>query len=547
MNLITFLLKSSWQMLACATVTGMVSGLSSAGVIALMNWILRQWGNPIAPTTIVAFITIAVTALIAGIASQLLLIRLAQQAIYNLRLTLGHQILAAELAELDRTGAAKLMATLTDDVQALATAVWILPFVCIDFAMVAGGLAYILWLSWQVLLFVVVLILLFLGVYKKILRSAKRELKQSRDQQDDLFRHFRAITDGTKELKLNYRRRQAFLTGDLQGTAAKYRQHQAAGLSWFSLIDNFGKFAFFFSFGVLLFVLPHFFKIESATLSGYLLTFIFITKPLESLIARLPNLSQAGIALEKIESLNLSLADRAEHLTPPAPINPQWQSLQLQHVHHTYPSDRDADSVFTLGPITLEFQPGEIIFIVGGNGSGKSTLAKILTGLYPPENGKILLDGEPIEDHNRESYRQYFAAIFAEFFLFDRLLGLDTATLTPKIQAHLQALKIDHKVQLEGDRFSTTALSTGQRKRLALVTAWLEDRPIYLFDEWAADQDPTFRQRFYTEFLPDLRSRGKTVFVISHDDHYFHVADRIIKLEYGQLEYDKPQKIPQTP
>jgi putative pyoverdin transport system ATP-binding/permease protein len=541
MNLITFLLKSSAKMLAFATLTGLVSGLSSAGVIALMNWILRQWGSPIAPTTIVAFIAIALTALIAGIASQLLLIRLAQQAIYNLRLTLGHQILAAELAHLDRTGAAKLMATLTDDVQALATAVWILPFIVIDFAMVVGGLTYILWLSWQVLLFVVVLILLFLGVYKKILRSAKRELKQGRDQQDDLFRHFRAITDGTKELKLNYRRRQAFLTGDLQSTAAKYRHHQAAGLSWFSLIDNFGKFAFFFSFGVLLFVLPNFFKIASATLSGYLLTFIFITKPLESLIARLPNLSQAGIALDKIESLNLSLADRAETLTPPEPINPQWQSLELQHVHHTYPSDRGDDSVFTLGPISLEFQPGEIIFIVGGNGSGKSTLAKILTGLYRPENGKILLDGEPIDDHNRESYRQYFAAIFAEFFLFDRLLGLDTETLAPKIQAHLKELKIDHKVQLEGDRFSTTALSTGQRKRLALVTAWLEDRPIYLFDEWAADQDPTFRDRFYTEFLPDLRSRGKTVFVISHDDHYFHVADRIIKLEYGQLEYDKSQ------
>ncbi len=540
MNLITFLLKSSAKMLAFATITGLISGLSSAGVIALMNWILRQWGTPIAPTTIVAFITIAATALIAGIASQLLLIRLAQQAIFNLRLTLGRQILAAELAELDRTGAAKLMATLTDDVQALATAVWILPFIVIDFAMVVGGLTYILWLSWQVLLFVVVLILLFLGLYKKILRSAKRELKQGRDQQDDLFRHFRAITDGTKELKLNYRRRQAFLTGDLQTTAAKYRHHQAAGLSWFSLIDNFGKFAFFFSFGVLLFVLPNFFPIASATLSGYLLTFIFITKPLESLIARLPNLSQATIALEKIESLNLSLADRAEPLTAPTAINPQWQSLQLQHVHHTYKSDRD-DSVFTLGPITLDFRPGEIIFIVGGNGSGKSTLAKILTGLYPPENGKILLDGAPIDDHNRESYRQYFAAIFAEFHLFDRLLGLDTATLAPTIQAHLKQLKIDHKVELDGDRFSTTALSTGQRKRLALVTAWLEDRPIYLFDEWAADQDPIFRQRFYTEFLPDLRSRGKTVFVISHDDHYFHVADRIIKLEYGQLEYDTPQ------
>lgn len=541
MGLIRFLLQSSWPMMTLAVLTGLVSGLSSAGVVAMMNYILRQWGTPPTVGIMIGFGALAITALVAGIASQLVLIRLAQQAIFNLRMQLGRGILASELAHLDRTGSATLLATLTDDIQALANAVWILPFICIDFAMVLGGLGYILWLSWQVLLFVVTLILLFLGVYKKILRSAKRELKQGRAQLDILLKHFRAITDGIKELKLNYPRRQAFLNEDLQGTSAEFRQHQTAGLSWFALIDNFGKFAFFFSFGVLLFVLPNFFKIESATLSGYLLTFLFITKPLESLIARLPTLTQAGVSLEKIESLNLSLTDRAEHLAPPNTINPQWQSLQLLHVHHTYPGERD-DRVFTLGPISLEFQPGELVFIVGGNGSGKSTLAKILTGLYPPENGKILIDGEVIDDTTRESYRQYFAAIFAEFFLFDRLLGFEPTTLQTRIQSHLKQLKIDHKVSLEDDRFSTTALSTGQRKRLALLTAWLEDRPMYLFDEWAADQDPTFRDLFYTKFLPDLKARGKTVFVISHDDHYFHVADRVIKLEYGQLEYDKQQR-----
>ncbi|MBE9031132.1 cyclic peptide export ABC transporter [filamentous cyanobacterium LEGE 11480] len=538
MGLIRFLLQSSWQMMALAMLSGLISGLSSAGVVAMMNYILRQWGAAQSAGVIGGFVGLALLALVAGISSQLSLIRLAQQAIFNLRMQLGRSILASELAHLDRTGSAKIMAALTDDVQALATAVWVLPFICIDFAMVLGGLGYILWLSWQVLLFVVTLILLFLGVYKKILRLAKAELKQGRAQQDVLFRHFRAITDGIKELKLNYPRRQAFLNEDLQGTSAKFKQHQTAGLSWFVLIDNFGKFAFFFSFGMLLFVLPNFLNIERSTLSGYLLTFLFVSKPLESLIARLPTLTQASVSLEKMESLNLSLSDRAEQLQPPTAINPRWDSLQLQHVHHSYPGERD-DSLFTLGPISLDFQPGELVFIVGGNGSGKSTLAKILTGLYPPENGKILLDGEVIEDTTRESYRQYFTAIFAEFFLFDRLLGLDTETLESRIQSHLKELKIDHKVSLEGDRFSTTDLSTGQRKRLALLTAWLEDRPMYLFDEWAADQDPTFRRLFYTEFLPDLRSRGKTVFVISHDDHYFHVADRVIKLEYGQLEYDK--------
>jgi putative pyoverdin transport system ATP-binding/permease protein len=542
MSLINFLFRSSWQLLVMAIVLGFLSGGSSAATIALMNYILQHWGQPQVAGWVWGFAGLAGLALGAGLSSQVVLIRLAQRAIFQLRLQLARQILAADLAHLDRLGPGKLMATLTDDIQALAQAVWVIPFLCIDLAMTIGGLAYILWLSWQVLLFVVVLICLFLGGYKKILRLAKRELRSARDEQDVLFQNFRAITDGTKELKLNYRRRQAFLAEDFRGAADRYRRYQTAGLSWFSVIDNFGRFAFYLAFGILLFLLPRFLTIPASTLSGYLLTFIFLLKPLESLVARLPTLSQASVSLDKIESLNLSLADRAEVIQAPAATLTAWQSLELKSLKHTYPSDRD-DVNFTLGPMDLQFRSGEIVFIVGGNGSGKSTLAKVLTGLYIPEAGEILLDGLPIENHNREWFRQHFAVIFAEFYLFDRLLGVDLETIQQRVQDYLQQLKIEHKVKLIDDRFSTTALSTGQRKRLALLNAWLEDRPIYLFDEWAADQDPGFRDLFYTEFLPELRSRGKTVFVISHDDHYFHVADRLIKLEYGQLEYDRQRAV----
>jgi putative pyoverdin transport system ATP-binding/permease protein len=540
MSLITFLVRSSGRMLTIAVLAGFLSGIGSAGVIALMNYILQHWADAAGIIYLpLIFVALVVVALGAGITAQIVLIRLAQEAIFQLRLRLGQQILAAELAYLDQTGASKLLATLTDDVQAVANAVWLIPFLCIDLAMVVGGLAYILWLSWQVLLLVCLLIFGFLGVYKRVLRSAKRELSAAREQQDDLFKHFRAITDGTKELKLNARRRQAFLSEDLQVTARQYRQHQVAGLSWFSVIDQFGKFGFFFAFGVLLFVLPRFLVISSSTLSGYLLTFIFLFKPLESLIARLPTLSQASVSLDKIESLNLSLVDRTEPQSenPPPPLT-SWKSLQLQAVQLTYGNPED-DAQFSLGPIDLAFRPGELVFIVGGNGSGKSTLAKLITGLYAPGNGKVCFDGEVINDGNREWYRQHFGVIFADFYLFDRLLGLDVSAIEPQIQAGLERLKMAHKVSLKGDRLSTIALSTGQRKRLALLTAWLDDRPIYLFDEWAADQDPVFRELFYTEFLPELRDRGKTVLVISHDDHYFHIADRLVKLEYGQLEYDR--------
>ncbi len=243
------------------------------------------------------------------------------------------------------------------------------------------------------------------------------------------------------------------------------------------------------------------------------------------------------MALQKIESLGLTLNQKSEPNSASTAIVADWQQLILQDVTHTY---RTEDSQFTLGPIDLEFQPGEVVFIVGGNGSGKSTLAKLITGLYIPETGKILLDGQIIENDNRVWYRQHFSVIFSDFYLFDRLLGVTHNYL--QAQTYLKRLQLEHKVKIVDGKLSTTALSQGQRKRLALLTAYLEDRPIYLFDEWAADQDPTFKEVFYRELLPELRDRGKCVLVISHDDHYFHLGDRIIKLDYGQIEYDKRVK-----
>ena len=179
---------------------------------------------------------------------------------------------------------------------------------------------------------------------------------------------------------------------------------------------------------------------------------------------------------------------------------------------------------------------GELVFLIGGNGSGKTTLAKLLVGLYVPEAGEIRWHGQSITDDNRESYRQHFSAVFSDFYLFDSLLGLDTVKLDTRARDYLVQLQLNHKVQVEDGRLSTLDLSQGQRKRLALLTAYLEDRSFYVFDEWAADQDPLFKQFFYLQLLPELQARDKTVLVITHDDQYFHMADRCLKLEEGKFQ-----------
>ncbi len=258
----------------------------------------------------------------------------------------------------------------------------------------------------------------------------------------------------------------------------------------------------------MLFILPNLITLNLQTLSGYILTFTYLLGPMESIVNKLPFWGKPVFLCKKIEALGLSLSDRAEVATVPPDRQPSWRQLELNGVTHTYRSDQ-ADIDFTLGPINLVLQPAEIVFIIGGNGSGKSTLAKLIAGLYIPETGVIGLDGQPITHQNREWYRQHFSVVFSDFYLFERLLGFDDAGLDSQAQDYLKQLQLDRKVKVEHGKLSTTTLSQGQRKRLTLLTAYLENRPIYLFDEWAADQDPAFKAIFYTQFLPELRDSGK--------------------------------------
>ncbi|MFB2982749.1 cyclic peptide export ABC transporter [Microseira sp. BLCC-F43] len=538
MNVIWLLIKASGLNVAIAILNGLISGGCSAQLIALIN---RAVSGNSTDNLIGYFVGLAFLALLTSIISQFLLIDLAQGAVYNLRLRLSHGILSAPLRHLEELGANRLLATLTDDVQTLSNTVFVIPFLCIDFAIIIGCLVYLSWLSGLVFVVTVACIGTAIAIVQILLNQMRKYFNLAREEQDRLFKHFRSITEGIKELKLHSERRQEFFSEELQVSVAASRNHNIAALRMGAIAIGWGQLLFFTIMALLVFALPKFVSVTPTLLAAYVLTLAYITTPMQNMLDRLPALFRANVALQKIEKMGLALADRSEEQSqnPQAKIHKpkslDWTSLELEKVTHTYPGE---DSNFVLGELNLTFYPGQLVFIVGGNGSGKSTLAKIITGLYIPETGAIKLNSQPITNENREWYRQHFSVVFSDFYLFDRLLGISHPNLDMQAQDYLRQFHLDHKVQVKDGLISTTALSQGQRKRLALLTAYLEDRPIYLFDEWASDQDPFFRDVFYKQLLTELKQRGKTVFVISHDDRYFHLADRVIKLDYGKVQYD---------
>jgi putative ATP-binding cassette transporter len=281
---------------------------------------------------------------------------------------------------------------------------------------------------------------------------------------------------------------------------------------------------------------------DLSVLTSFSLVVLYMKSSISNILAALPVWTSALGAMDAIESLGFSLAPRPE--IPEPVVQPlrigEALEFSLRGVVHAYCHEYNG-SEFTLGPLDLTLRSGELVLLTGGNGSGKTTLVKILSALYTPESGHLYLNDELITPENQEAYRQNFSILFADYFLFEKLLGLEDVQLDEMAAAYLHRLRLDHKVQVQDGHLSTLNLSTGQRKRLALLVAYLEDRPVYIFDEWAAGQDPAFKDVFYRELLPELKSRGKLVLVVSHDDHYYDVADRIIKLDGGQIESDTLQ------
>ncbi|WP_437287310.1 cyclic peptide export ABC transporter [Sorangium sp. So ce406] len=547
MSALGFLLRHASRLLSLAIAAGVVSGLAGAGLIALVQQALSADGRPTARLAW-AFVGLGLLGVLTRVVSQVVLTRLGQAMIADLRMQLSRRILGAPLRQIEQLGAHRLLAALNDDPAVITQAYVYLPLLCVNGATVVGCLVYIGWISWPALLVVLGAMAVGAALFQAHERRALRSFTRARETSDALFQHFRALTGGIKELKMHRDRGQAFLSHAGRSVTAYQRDH-VAGTTEYAIALGWGALLFHAVLGLTLFALPAWTGLTTTAAAGVTLAMLYLMAPFAESIEFLPLIGRAGVALAKVNDLGLALAPGAE--TPSAGAQPTtplgarradglddaraWTRLELVGVTHRYYREQE-DGSFRLGPIDLSFQPGELVFLVGGNGSGKTTLALLLLGLHAPESGEIRLDGVPIDDGNREQYRQLFSVVFADYHLFEHLLGLPDTDLDERARRYLARLRLDHRVRVEAGAFRTSGLSQGQRKRLALVTACLEDRPFYVFDEWASDQDPEFRRVFYTELLPELRAMGKTVLVITHDDQYFALADRCLRLDFGVLE-----------
>ena len=542
MRLIRFLINHSPRTLVMAMIAGLAGGAASTAVLVVINAGLERSSSQSADLFFI-FLGLAALAMVTRAGSALLLVSIGQSAMLQLRLRISRQILDVPLKRLEDTGMPRLLAILTDDTLNLMNAIANLPVVCINVAAVVTCLLFLAWQSLSLFLIVIVLIVVLLFTAQVPFMIASGHFSRARKEHNTVMSHLRALVSGIKELKVNRFRRREFVS-ELEESANRYRVHNIKAMRIAVLGATWAEMLTFLTIGLLVFVIPRFMAVPNSTLMNFVLIMLYLMEPIEFIQHQAPQFAKGSVALKSIEEVGLTLAkteaeQNIERLEPPKSA---WERLELDELVFSY-NVEDENRRFILGPISFAVTPGELIFITGGNGSGKTTLAKLLAGLYGPESGQIRLDGKAVSDADRDDSSQLFSAVFADFFVFEKLLGAEKTGLDEKAETYLRRLQLDHKVQVKEGLFSTTDLSQGQRRRLALLAAYLEDRPIFLFDEWAADQDPNFKSLFYQEILPELQARGKTVFVISHDQRYYDTADRVIKLEDGCMVENPRQEV----
>lgn len=525
------LLLLVWRQYRWAFIAVIALSLASAalgiGLIAFINTRLIE-NVDVSLSVLPEFLGLLILLMAVTLASQLALTTLGHHFVYRLRSEFIKRILDTHVERIEQLGSASLLAGLTSDVRNITIAFVRLPELVQGIILTVGSAAYMAWLSGKMLLVTAAWLAITIWVGFVLVARVYKHIAILRETEDKLHNDYQMVLEGRKELTLNRERAEYIFNQLYIPDAREYRQHIVRADTFHLSAVNWSNIMMLGAIGLVFWMANSLGWADTNVAAIFSLTVLFLRTPLLSAVGALPTLLSAQVAFNKLKQFDL--APYKEEFPRPTSLK-GWQTLEMRDVVFKY-----QDNDFTVGPLNMTLTRGELVFLIGGNGSGKSTMAMLLTGLYQPVSGEILIDGKSLAANKPEDYRKLFSAVFTDVWLFDQLLGPEGQAADPAlVDKWLNQLKMAHKLELKDGKILDLKLSKGQKKRVALLLALAEDRDIILLDEWAADQDPHFRREFYQVLLPLMQEMGKTIFAISHDDHYFIHADRLLEMRNGQL------------
>lgn len=531
--LINCLYKSdSKDNLFAIAIFSIVSGLGNSVVIFVINSSVNDMRN-LQLNYLLYFIIGMLVYVLGQKIVRKKLIEITNNIIYKKRMDITKKILSTRYDQFEKIDDGEIQCCLNNDTEVISNFSNIIITGATCLVTIICCFIYLAIISKTGFFVAMWVIFIAVAMYFFVTQRANISWEKARTSQNEFFALINDLLLGFKELNISLKKKCSFLD-DVETTCREYTDRLKDGGYKFATSFVVGESLFTFVIGFIVFTFPLIVSsTEKAYLSDYVFVFLYITGPINGVLNAIPNLIHVKISWNRINEL-LNKIDKTEKINNKeidAELLNDFNYLTLDNINYEY--ENNEDNHFKVGPISAQFKKGDISFIIGGNGSGKSTLIKIITGLYKSKGGFIKVNDKEI-DYN--ILGQLSTVVYSDFYLFKKLYGLNIKTKdNDKIESYLKMLKLSDKVTINANEFSTVKLSTGQRKRLALLVSYLEDKPIFIFDEWAADQDPEYRKFFYLVLLPELKKRGKCVIAITHDDRYFDVADQVLKMELGTI------------
>lgn len=462
---------------------------------------------------------------------------IARAALTKTNVRIADKIRHSNLAIFEHVGKPRILTTLSEGTELIFEASRRIANGAVALILLLFSFCYIAWLSPVAFWLSVAVIVCGVMVYFFNQRTINAEIRVSAQRESEFTDSLNHMLEGFKELKVNRAKSDDLFHNYMEKISVSLREVRMRTESRFISNIIYTQVFMMILIASVVFILPRMESSSPPLIVSLVAVLLFIVGPLGFVVDAVPVISEANIAVEKLGELEdiFDTADDTAQTDQSGLLQSKatFDSITLKKVSFSYSTPGD-ERVFSVGPVDLQVSKGEIVFLVGGNGSGKTTLVKLIAGLYYPQQGTLYLDDIPVNMTNYDYYRNFFSIILSDFHLFDRLYGIVRVD-EKRLNSLLNTMGLSDKITYSKGKFSNINLSTGQRKRLALVVALMEDRSIYVFDEVAADQDPGFRRYFYEEVLKELKNQGKTIIVVSHDDRYFHIADRVMKMDFGSV------------
>jgi putative ATP-binding cassette transporter len=511
--------------------------LLTLGILVIVNGILSGRKMMFQDKLGVIFFSIVGISFLLNILFQRKIISYSYRMIYESEVNIMKYFLQSRLSQLEKIGMQRVYGII-EDMRIFTFLPGIVATTITSIITLLICLCYFLTVSVFATIVVVSIILTIAGGYLWASKKLEGRIKYQRQLNDTYFRIVDDVLKGFKELKLSDARRNNLYEDFLRPNRATSSEVEAYVSGKYLVLNLFSQYGLYLVLGVVLFLLPmtHFFSKDQV--SSLVVVLFFIRGPINSLIAMQSFYTKSIVANKRISAFlkdirNSPLDNIDEEVIS---SDKRVEELRFEGVEYHYHS-ASSEKPFSLGPVDLTITEGETVFIIGGNGSGKSTFINLLTGISSPHEGKVFLNGKAVTGDNQH-YRNHISAVFSDHHLFYEHYEQYSLENNGEYERLLKIMELDKVIPGNDNVAARKKFSKGQGKRMAMIFALLEDRPVLVLDEWAADQDPYFRKFFYERLLPELRKKHKTIIAVTHDDAYFKHADRIVKFDYGKVVKD---------